>query len=183
MLWKFRDGKICHDLLIKGIHSCYRCNRYKEQTEARMQVEKARACMIDDYVKAAKETETQSLERFKHYFSHYSNHLNSLEVCVCVYSTDVSQSCHLLCIDRWSYNCCKNHRERQQKWQNLDRFWKEKVSRIVCNTLKSHTGSDIGDMFCYYTWLNFLALLSALLHYMTAITIAVIQQTSFQDIC
>lgn len=74
--------KVCHDLLIKGIHSYCRCNRYKEQAQARVQVEKARAGMVDEYVKTAKETETQSLERFKHYFSRYSNHLNSLEVSV-----------------------------------------------------------------------------------------------------
>lgn len=58
----------------------HRCNRYKEQADARKQVDKARQDMVDDYVKTAKETGVHNLEKFKHYYSRYSNHLNSLEV-------------------------------------------------------------------------------------------------------
>ena len=37
---------------------------------------------MEDYTKAAKEEETGKRQRFEHYFSRYSNHLNSLEVTV-----------------------------------------------------------------------------------------------------
>ena len=66
------------------MHTC-RCNRYKEQAEARLEVEKARKGIMDDYVKNAQETQVKSLEKFKHYYSRYDNHLNSLEVCVVLY--------------------------------------------------------------------------------------------------
>lgn len=61
-------------------NSCSRCNRFKEQQAAKVQVDKARQGMMEEYTKAAKESEARKRERFEHYFSRYSNHLNSLEV-------------------------------------------------------------------------------------------------------
>ena len=57
-----------------------RCNRYKQQQEADKEVRKARKGMLEDYMKEAEEGKATRLERFNHYHSRYSNHLNSLEV-------------------------------------------------------------------------------------------------------
>ena len=47
---------------------------------ARHHVDKARQDMMKEYVKDAQEAESKKQERFDHYYSRYSNHLNSLEV-------------------------------------------------------------------------------------------------------